>query len=81
MDLKINIIKKIKSIFPSVISIDALKVAKDCGNIKTVNTVLIGVMAKSLSIDKEIWISAMKEVIPEKLLDVNIKAFEAAYSF
>jgi indolepyruvate ferredoxin oxidoreductase, beta subunit len=75
-----NIIKKIKSIFPNVSSIDALTLAKESGSIKAVNIVLLGLMAKSTAIEKDVWLEAMREVIPAKLLDVNLKAFEAGYS-
>jgi indolepyruvate ferredoxin oxidoreductase beta subunit len=61
-------------------SIDALKIATECGNIKAVNIVLIGLLAKTSNIDKEIWLEAMAEVIPQKILDVNLKAFDAGYN-
>lgn len=61
-------------------SIDALKLAEECGNIKAMNVVLIGLLAKSTGIAKEIWLKAIEEVIPAKLLDVNISAFETGYN-
>lgn len=60
-------------------SIDALGIARECGNIKAVNVVLIGLMAKSTKIGREVWQQAMEEVIPQKLLEVNVKAFDAGY--
>lgn len=74
-----GIIGKLKNNYDNVVSVDALSIAKACGNIKAVNIVLIGVMAKSTSISKEVWIEAMKEVIPPKVIDVNLKAFEEGY--
>ena len=76
-----KIVTKIKSIFPSTISIDALKIAKECGNIKTVNMVMIGLLARTCEIEKELWIESLKEVVPEKLQDVNLRAFEAGYNY
>lgn len=75
-----SIIDKIRERFKDTVSVDALKIAKQCGNIKAVNIVLIGFMAKSSDIDKQVWLDAIKEVIPEKLLDINLKAFEAGYN-
>jgi indolepyruvate ferredoxin oxidoreductase, beta subunit len=72
-----DIIGKLKSKLESVSSIDALKIARESGNIKAVNMVLLGLMSASTAIKKEVWIEAMKEVIPPKLLDVNLRAFEA----
>ena len=74
-----NIIGKIKEHYRNTVSIDALKIAKQCGNIKAVNIVLLGVLASSTDIPKEIWIEAIRETVPEKLLEVNLKAFEAGY--
>lgn len=75
-----EIIPKIMKAHPNTETINAYQIAKDCGNKRAVNIVLLGLMAKSTEIPKNIWLDAMKEVIPEKLLDLNIKAFEAGYS-
>ena len=61
-------------------SIDALALAKEAGNIKAVNVVLIGVMAKSTDIPYENWVETIKTTVPEKFLDVNLKAFELGFN-
>ena len=61
--------------------IDALSLARDAGNIKAVNVVLIGVLAKSTDIDKETWYKIIKETVPTKFLDLNLKAFDLGYNF
>ncbi|MBO5007937.1 MAG: indolepyruvate oxidoreductase subunit beta [Clostridia bacterium] len=60
--------------------IDALSLAKEAGNIKAVNVVLIGVMAKSTDIAYEKWIDTIRSTVPEKFLDVNLKAFDLGYN-
>ncbi len=60
--------------------VDALTSAKEAGNIKAVNVVLIGVLAKSMDIPYEKWIEALKTTVPAKFLDVNLKAFELGYN-
>lgn len=75
-----GIINKIKKELKNVVTVNALEIAKKCGNIKAVNMVLIGIMAKTTGIEKEVWIESMKEVIPERFIDVNLKAFEEGYS-
>ena len=75
-----NITGVLKDMGVNLKSINALEIAKACGNIKAVNVVMIGLLAKSTSIAREIWLEALKEVIPPKLLDVNIRAFEAGYN-
>ena len=54
-------------------------IAEKAGTIKAVNVVLIGLLAKSMDVDKNVWIDVIKETVPEKFLDVNIKAFELGY--
>ena len=60
--------------------IDALPLAKQAGTIKAVNVVLIGFLAKTMDVKKEVWIETIKETVPEKFLEMNLKAFEAGYS-
>ena len=60
--------------------IDALSLAKEAGNIKAVNVVLIGLMAKSTDIAYEKWVETIKTTVPEKFLEVNLKAFDLGYN-
>ncbi len=60
--------------------VDALTLAEEAGNIKAVNVVLIGVMAKNTDIAYEKWVETIKTTVPEKFLDVNLKAFELGYN-
>ena len=62
------------------VCIDALAAAKEAGNMKAVNVVLIGVLAKSTDIPHDKWIEALRQTVPAKFLDVNLKAFEAGYN-
>ena len=64
----------------NLVTANALSLAEKAGNIKAVNVVLIGVLAKSTDIAYEKWIDAIKTTVPEKFLDVNLKAFELGYN-
>lgn len=75
-----NILDTIKENYKNTICIDALKMAKECGNIKAVNVVLLGLMAKSMPFPKDVWLEAIEETVPKKLLEVNLKAFEKGYN-
>lgn len=55
--------------------------AEKCGNIKTANVVMIGVMAQCTEIDKEIWLKAVEKTVKPQFVDVNIKAFNLGYDF
>jgi len=75
-----NIIGKLKEMC-SVTSLDALELAKEAGSIKTVNVVLIGVLAKSTDIPYESWVKTLLKTVPEKFAEMNLKAFELGYNF
>ncbi len=60
--------------------VDALSLAREAGNIKSVNVVLIGVMAKNTSIPYEEWVETIKKTVPEKFLEANLKAFDLGYN-
>lgn len=63
-----------------ITTVDALSLATQAGNSKAVNVVLIGVMAKSTDIPYEDWIATIKTTVPEKFLEVNLKAFDLGYN-
>ena len=64
----------------NVTAIDALALAKEAGNSRAVNVVLIGLMAKNTQIPYERWIETLKATVPPKFLDVNLKAFDLGYN-
>ncbi len=71
-----NLVENIQQQFPSSKIVDGLNLALAAGNPKTVNTVLIGALSNILSFDRALWVTAMEKMIPQRLLDVNMKAFE-----
>ena len=73
-----NIIEKLSDKVDTT-AVDALALANEAGSFKAVNVVLIGVMAKSTDIPYEIWIDTIRDTVPAKFLDVNLKAFELGY--
>lgn len=75
-----NIVEDIQKEVKQVIAVDALGIAKEIGNIKVVNTILIGLLAKNMDIDKEKWIETIKETVPAKTIDINLEAFERGYA-
>ena len=75
-----NIIPKIEEKGVSVTAIDALTLAREAGNEKAVNVVLIGALAAKSDIPKEAFIEAINKTVPPKFLEVNLKAFELGYS-
>jgi len=74
-------IQKINAFTKNVIVIEASKLAKEVGNILTQNVVLLGALAAvgKIPIKTETLIDALRELIPPKQLEVNIKAFKIGY--
>ena len=63
-----------------VFSIDAQSLALELGNSKVFNVIVLGAVAKRMQFPKEAWIETIKAVVPAKLVDLNIKAFEVGYN-
>ena len=74
-----NIVEKLSAV-ADVTALDALSLAKEAGNAKAVNVVLIGVMAKASDIAYEKWVDTIRSTVPAKFLEVNLKAFDLGYN-
>jgi indolepyruvate ferredoxin oxidoreductase beta subunit len=62
--------------FGKVISFNAADLAQKAGNIKTANVVLLGAIYNLMNIDKSIWERVIKKSFPEKLVKMNLIAFQ-----
>ena len=60
-------------------AVDALSLAVEAGSSKAVNVVLIGVMAAHMDIDRAVWEQAIRDTVPAKFLEMNLKAFDLGY--
>ncbi|MGI6152763.1 MAG: indolepyruvate oxidoreductase subunit beta [Christensenellaceae bacterium] len=76
-----NVEQTILRQFTDAVFIDALAIAKEAGNVRAVNTVLIGVLASQLSIDKDVWVRAIRAVVKPQFADLNEKAFLMGYNY
>lgn len=76
-----DIIEKIKALNIDIIAADALSLAEKAGNAKASNVVLMGVIASKMSFDDNVWKDAIKTCVPEKFLELNLKAFELGKNF
>jgi len=75
-----NIIDRIRSRIPDTIAIDALALARKCGNDKASNVVLMGVLARKMGFAKEKCIKSLEEKVPAKFLELNKQAFEEGWN-
>ncbi|HAA26090.1 MAG TPA: indolepyruvate oxidoreductase subunit beta [Ruminiclostridium sp.] len=74
-----GIIEKLSANFKNVIPVKALDAAKELGNIKVLNIVMLGLMAKNTDIPVKTWHEAIRETVKEKFVELNIKAFDKGY--
>ena len=71
-----NVDEQLDNLKCKVIKIDAAKLAQEAGNVKAVNTVLVGALSNFLpEINDNVWKKVLKKSVPAKVLDVNLKAF------
>ena len=74
-----NIIETLKQTH-NVYAIDGQKIAKELGNSKVLNSVVLGYAAKHIGFEKEAFIDMVKKTVPAKTIELNVKAFEAGYN-
>ncbi|NLK98383.1 indolepyruvate oxidoreductase subunit beta [Defluviitalea saccharophila] len=70
---------RIKQACKQTYVVDALKIARELGNIRVLNTVLLGILAKNLGLEKNEWEEAIERVVPPKTIELNKKAFLTGY--
>ncbi|MBR5273492.1 MAG: indolepyruvate oxidoreductase subunit beta [Clostridia bacterium] len=75
-----NILEKLEQKGVKVISVDALDLAVKAGNPKSTNVVLLGVTARFLGFERDMWIDIIRSTVPEKMLDINVNAFDLGYN-
>lgn len=75
-----GITDRLKEDVDKIKCVDAAHIAEELGNIRAQNVVLLGALVRSLGIENLDWESVMKDIVPAKLLDLNLKAFAAGLS-
>lgn len=73
-----NIIEQLKKEH-TVYEIDGLAIAKELGNSKVLNSVVLGLSAKHIGFTKEEWLDVVKSTVPPKTVEINEKAFIKGY--
>ncbi len=73
-----NIIETLKNSH-RVYSIDGATIAKELGNSKVLNSVVLGLGAKFIGFDKDAWLNVVRKTVPQKTVEINEKAFIRGY--
>ena len=63
----------------TVISINGEEIAKELGNSKVLNSVVLGLVAKQMDFPKEKWIETIEKTVPPKTIEINKQAFLRGY--
>lgn len=63
----------------NTVLLDAQTLAKQAGSERAVNTVLLGVLAARLDVDKSLFVEALTACVPERFMQANMAAFELGY--
>lgn len=61
--------------------VDAEEIAREAGNVKASNVVLLGCLSAKLPFEETIWHEVIKQSVPPKTVEVNSKAFSAGRAF
>jgi indolepyruvate ferredoxin oxidoreductase beta subunit len=68
---------RLRRTFPNLIYLGAVEIAASLGNAQMANTVLLGAVAKALSLPQEAWLEAVRRCVKPKYAELNIEAFTA----
>jgi indolepyruvate ferredoxin oxidoreductase beta subunit len=71
-----DIINNLKNNFKEKYELDANKIAIECGNIKVSGMVMLGKLSTLLPFKVESWEKVIKERVPPKTIEMNIKALK-----
>lgn len=58
-------------------TLNAAQIALSLGNSKCMNMVLFGAMTRAMAMDDIDWEAVIRETVPAKLLELNLKAYQA----
>ena len=75
-----GIIESISGKAEDVTTVDAFSLAVKSGSEKTLNTVLLGILAAKSGLDERIWKEAVSETVPKKTIAINLTAFETGFN-
>lgn len=75
-----GVLDALKASGARVVCVDALAAAVEAGSAKAVNVVLVGAMARFTTVSADEWRQAVASTVPEKFLEMNLRAFDAGYN-
>lgn len=76
-----NVMKELKDKVENMKVIDASKIAEELGEPRSQNIVMLGALVKALDLESIEWTKLIKQYLPERFHEVNIRAFERGFGF
>jgi indolepyruvate ferredoxin oxidoreductase, beta subunit len=70
-----GIVEKLQDKDPHLVAFNALDEAVALGDARVATVVLVGALFRRLEFDKELWLATVKELVPKKAIEINLKAF------
>ncbi len=72
-----NVVDSVKTYFNDIKLVNASEMASKAGNIRTVNTAILGVLSLYLDIGTDLWENVLRKSFPEKIFKQNLNAFNS----
>ena len=71
-----DVLDIVKSCFADVKVIDASEMARNAGNARMANTIVLGLLSTYLDVATAIWEEVLRDSFPERIVSGNIDAFK-----
>ncbi len=76
MDYPEDVIGKLKDYGVEVYPVDAFQMAKEIGEVRVVNVILVGMLSRFLPVKEEVFFDIIKSRVKKQFVDVNLEAFK-----
>ncbi len=73
-----NILEELSAKY-QVYSINAMEEAEKLGNVKAFNVIVLGLAARHMDFDRDLWLKVIEKTVPPKTVEINKKAFLMGY--
>jgi indolepyruvate ferredoxin oxidoreductase beta subunit len=60
-----------------VYRVPGLDIARRLGNARVLNVVMLGALSALLPVAKEVWVSVLRERVPERYTELNLEALQS----
>ncbi|MCK8061174.1 MULTISPECIES: indolepyruvate oxidoreductase subunit beta [unclassified Fusibacter] len=75
-----GVIAEVKSNVENTQLLDAATMAKELGNVKAMNVIMVGALVKGLGLTDINWEDVIKSLVKEKFIELNVKAFNLGFN-